>query len=211
MDIGPNKLTFDKATHRYTLDGVVLPSVTEIMDGIITDYSKVPADLMEQARIRGQVVHSVCELYDRETLDFSTVATGAWPYLQAWINFRHDCQFVPSFIEQSVYSEKYMYAGTLDRFGVGVFGGRITNAYIDIKTPKQIDDAPGVQLSAYAAAAKECGVPPVATKTSLFSAKRFAVYLGDNGKYRLERYDSQQDFPVFLAALQIFHYRKRTS
>ena len=63
---------FDPAAHRYTLGGIVLPSVTQILRGL-DDFSNVPARVLEKARDRGNRVHAACNLDVLGTLDENTV------------------------------------------------------------------------------------------------------------------------------------------
>lgn len=66
------RFEFDPVAHRYTLDGRVLPSVTQILRGL-DDFSHVPARVLERARDRGTRVHSACNLDVLGTLDEATV------------------------------------------------------------------------------------------------------------------------------------------
>ena len=195
-----NTLTFDDAAHEYRLNGTVLPSVTKIIqDAGLVDSSKVPDDVLRRAQERGTAVHTACELYDRDKLDYASLDPVVWPYLEAWIKFKQQTGFLVKFSETIVYS-RHGYAGRLDRIGMM----NNTPAIIDIKTSKIISQATGVQTAAYLNACHEMMITSFAKKY-----KRFAIHLYDDGKYEIEPYDSPQDWPVFLAALQIYHYHRR--
>ena len=91
-------LQFSEEQHAYTLNSVVVPSVTKILQIVgISDFSKVPADILERARLFGTAVHKACELFDKGTLDERTLDTNLWPYLDAWFAFKKDYQL--EFIE----------------------------------------------------------------------------------------------------------------
>lgn len=199
--MGAADFRFDKDAHAYFINGVRVPGVTSILDDVIVDLSRIPAETLELARARGTAVHTACELYDRGTLDYATVQPELWPYLQAWTKFIHQTKFKAELIEQQVYSLRYSIAGTLDRFG-WFAGGKA--ALIDIKTSELISHSPGVQLAAYKLMATERELICREWKT-----KRYTVNLYDDGKYELTEYKDLQDEAVFLAALQIFHYRQR--
>src|SRR5262249_15743229 len=51
----PQILEFDEAAHMYRVDGVAVPSVTELLEaaGISPDYSKVNPAVLRHARLRG--------------------------------------------------------------------------------------------------------------------------------------------------------------
>jgi hypothetical protein len=91
-------LTFDAATHRYTLDGVPLPSVTGILEWAhLIDFSRIPQDIRSAALTRGTAVHQACHYYNEGDLDvagFEQDFPTYWPYLSAWITFRRDSGFV---------------------------------------------------------------------------------------------------------------------
>ena len=57
-------LTFDEATHTYTLDGVRFPSVTEVTRFCAYDYKSERPWLAEAAARRGTAVHEACALID---------------------------------------------------------------------------------------------------------------------------------------------------
>lgn len=198
-------LTFDRESHTYRLRGQPVPGVTSLLDDTIVDLSRIPRDVLERARARGTAVHVACELYDRGDLDFATMDQSLWPYLQAWDRFKTETKFEIELIEKPVYSERYRYAGTLDRYGHGRFRSKskLSTALIDIKSG-EVQTATGVQLAAYHGAGVEMGAVDK-------SAIRIGVHLQDTGKYKLEVYDSPQDWPVFLACLQIHHYKRRAA
>lgn len=193
-----NALLFRESDHKYFLNDRELPSVTTVMSGVITDYSRIPHDVLKAAQERGIAVHKMCELADLGTLDYTSIDEPLWPYLEAWRAFKHQAGFKCEWIEQRVYSDTYGYAGTFDRFGL--LGGK--PALVDIKSGAPIGDAAGIQLAAYEAAGKERGVLPR-------KLKRFSVHLQDNGNYKLIEYTNPADLHVFYAALTIFNYRRR--
>ncbi len=193
-------LTFDPEKHEYRLGGKVLPSVTEIIRSAgLVDFSRVPPETLRMARERGTAVHAACHLYDHGTLDYASLDAVIWPYLEAWDKFIRQSNVMFDMSEHAVYS-RHGYAGTFDR--LAMVAGK--PAILDIKTSEIISQATGVQLSAYLKAAEECGYLRNAKKH-----QRFAVHLYDNGKYELEPYTSEQDWSVFLACLQIYHFKRR--
>ena len=201
IDVADDVLTFDEAAHEYRLNNIVLPSVTQIIQSAgLVDFSKVPADVLQLAQERGTAVHTACELYDRDRLDYTSIDPVVWPYLEAWIKFKQQTRFIILSSETILYA-RYRYAGRLDRIGMM----EDTPTIIDIKTSNIISQATGVQTAAYLHAYCEMGLSRIAQK----KYKRFAIHLYDNGKYEIEPYDNPQDWPVFLAALQIYHYHRR--
>lgn len=57
-------IQFNEATHTYTKNGVILPSVTEITRFLAYDYKTDRPWLAEEAARRGTAVHEACMLMD---------------------------------------------------------------------------------------------------------------------------------------------------
>lgn len=178
-------LVFDEETHTYHLNGVRIPSVTQILRPIGGDYSKIPPDVLENARQRGVASHKACELYDLGILDFDSVDETVQQYLTAWVKFmkEHDYEHVAS--ESVGASEKYGYAGTADKLCLldGV------ETVIDLKCTAKIASATSIQTAAYA---------------ELFNSKRrLCVRLKKDGTYEKREYTDKNDFNIFLSLLNI--------
>jgi len=194
-------LQFEAASHTYTLDGQILPSVTQVLEDVgIIDYSFLPAEDRQKYLTRGSAAHLATQLDDEGDLDEDTVDPAIAPYLVAWRGFRSDSGFTPALIEHRGFSPEHGYAGTLDRSGT--FSGKPTTMYIlDIKT----GTAPWwvrVQLAAYSAFFDGPRKYP-----------RIAVELHDDGTYRVSEEfpgrDWQKDFSVFTSALEVYRAKRR--
>jgi hypothetical protein len=197
-------LTFDPDSHSFTLDGLLVPSVTQVL-APLSDSGASYYMYMESARRRGVAVHEATERYDRlrgalrsawKPNDASMAATVA-PYLAAWQKFLADTDFEVHAIEEMVSSKRHRYAGILDRLGV-LNGQRVV---IDIKTNVVIKPVMGLQLAAYQAAANE-GRP----KAEQYP-QRFICQLRKDGNYRLEEFRDRADMTVFLALLTIWNWK----
>ena len=134
---------FDEATHTYTLDGVVIPSVTEIC-APITCGKYPPVGVVQQAAARGTRVHELCALYDMDALP-DEIEAGLVGYVKAWAAFCRDYKPVWTHIELPLYGEidpGQPFAGTLDR--IGDIDGR--TRVVDIKTAASLDRPAKVAL-----------------------------------------------------------------
>jgi hypothetical protein len=197
-------LTFDSEKHQYFLDGVSLPSVTQVLQGVgIIDFSKVPAHLLEAARKFGTAVHKATELYDKGTLDEESLDINLRPCLAGWKLFRQEYGFVPEFIEEPIYSKVYRVAGTPDRVGIW----RIDDSLIipDIKTTFEISPANSIQLAGYELMVRESN-KAIGNKVKI---KRISVLLNNEGKYKIEEHKDKNDANVFIAALAVFNWRQK--
>lgn len=188
------ELTFEPKGHVYRYGDRVVPSVTQILE-VVDECWRVPADALERARRLGTAVHLACELNDLDDLDEPSVDLVIAPYLAAWRRFRSEMGFTPDLIERKVFHKAMGYAGTLDRTG-RLFDRR---ALIDIKSGEEWPSH-GPQTAAY----KEA----LATEGEKVS-DRYAVYLRDDGTYRLRKCEDKSDWAVFLACLTIRKYKER--
>lgn len=196
------ELAFDPVPHRYALDGRPIPSVTSVID-FLNGYMGVPEHILAPARERGQVVHEVTALYDRDDLVMDSVDPIVQPYLDAWIRFRKDTGFTPELVEQKVYSRSYWYAGTLDRTGnLHCIGQCIL---LDLKATEYSVVTVGPQTYAYKNALIEMGHPSAAAMA------RYALYLcpDKNPPYRLEACHDSNDLHTFVSALNLHNWKKQ--
>jgi len=190
-------LRFDAATHAYTLDGVRIPSVTQLLEaaGLVELFGD--AEQLAYARDRGTAVHVATELDDLGTLDESTVADEVWPYLRAWRKFRAEARFEPDRVEMQLAHPRLRYAGTIDRIG----SMRRKRGLLDIKSgvPRPVT---GVQLAGYGELAHEHGI-------CRSNSERWAVHLSGDESYQLVRYANPRDRNAFMACLALYNWRSQ--
>lgn len=197
-------LSFDRETHQYYWNGEPVVNVTRITNSL-NDYAGIPEEVMRAAADRGDAVHYATELYDRGELgapeDQPEVLQG---YIRAWVKFRDDTGFEPQNIEARVFSEKYRYAGTLDRAG---FFARLKHVktdalcLLDIKATASVMPGVGPQTAAYKQAYEEMHRKQI--------KRRFAVQLKPDGQYCLEELYRASDLSVYLSAMTLYAWRER--
>lgn len=125
-------LVFYDQTHTYTVDGVEIPSVSELTRFISREvYRDVQQYALDAAATRGTNVHKAAEALDK----FGSVEVDdeALPYLKAYLAFRKECKPDWEKIEWSVHNG-LLYAGTIDRYGT--LGEK--KVILDIKTTARI-------------------------------------------------------------------------
>lgn len=199
----PGKLLFDEVKHQYTLDGVILPSVTQVLAGAgLIDLSGIPAERLEAARLFGIAAHRATALSDKKTLDEKKLDIHLQPYLAGWKLFCQEYGFVPKYIEVPMCSQKYRVAGTPDRIG----NWRIDDCLIipDIKTGFELSPANGIQLAGYELIVKEEIKPKV-------RIKRLSVLLNNEGTYKIKQHKDKSDINIFMAALSIYNFKKKNN
>lgn len=190
---------FDESKHEYRLDGIRVPSVTEVLRPCY-DFSRVDADVLAAKGELGTAVHVACDLDDAGDLYEGSVHAKVRPYLDGYRLFKqHKCTNVVA-TERIVSHAALRYAGRLDLI-TDFDGARWT---IDWKTPLAISPAVALQTAAYEAATPADLLPPPG-----MPRKRAALQLKDDGTYRLHPFSDPNDFATFVSFLNVFRWMER--
>lgn len=130
-------IEFDADKHIYTVDGVVTPSVTQILDILsYEEFGKIDRSTLDYASRRGTAVHECTEAID---LDMPCeVDTEIEPYVRAYLDFLHDYKPKWDRVEEivSCLDDNYSFCGTIDR--TGYFGDRYVIVDIKTSTPSRL-------------------------------------------------------------------------
>ena len=184
-------LDFDAHSHTYTVEGRVIPSVTQILKAAkIIDYSGIPQDVLQAASRRGRAVHSAIEYLLEGSLDRTTIDPRIAGYLGAAERFLAEAKVEAHAFERRDYHPELWYAGTFDI--LGTVQGDLTIA--DWKTGIQLEGHRD-QLAGYAG---------LHDKPRLY--RRMTIYLRDDGTYRvdeLRRATFGERFARFTSALEV--------
>ncbi len=188
-------LTFIEDSHEYKDNGVVIPSVTQVMktSGLV-NLDWVSDEILESKSDLGKKVHSATELYDKNDLNINELHPKLRLYLDGWIKFRKDYNFTPTEIELQLFHKLYKYAGRIDR--VGNIGKDLV--IIDIKSGTH-QKTHEIQTAGYELLYNQD------KKKADQIKKRFIVYLSEKG-YKVEEHKKQTDKNIFLSALTITNY-----
>lgn len=194
-----SKVQFDEATHTYTLDGVELPSVTQIIRYLAVDKANnADPNMALIARERGSAVHEATVVYDYSGEIPDDFPAEYAPYLEAYVQFVRD--YKPKWIlTEHAMGSNVMgmgYAGTLDRFGLidGEF------SLLDIKTSYKVDiPSLSAQLAAYSKLLREEQPTYSENKVNLYG-----LQLMRNGKYRLYKCDGFKGAMLFVDCRNIY-------
>lgn len=217
-ETGPKRVHRD-GNRYYSVSGDELPSVTTVL-GLYEpkkrsiDAWKEETDNWKEVRDRAALVGSlahrrILNVYTPrelplENIDFTRafvdaeisndveVCTALWNDIKAEIDIGES-----PMIEQRVWSTEYRYAGTFDMLTAnGVF--------VDLKTSAAIQDSYGMQLAAYAVAAKERGIIDDLSDTS---AKMVKLNYREP-EARIEELTTvalAEKFDIFAGLLDRFH------
>jgi hypothetical protein len=195
------QIAFDEEKHEYLVAGKKYLSVTGIIKaaGLSVDFSKIPEEALEYARVRGKEVHLATHLDDAD--DLGECDPVIVPYVEGWRRFKQDFNVKILESEMPVFSAKYRYCGTLDR----IAEVNKTLAIIDIKTSATVElKSVSCQLYAYRQAYCEY----TDQLKQLNKIKMYVVKLMPDGKYKMAETTDKNAWNVFLYALSIENYKK---
>lgn len=191
-------LSFDAETHEYTVGGVIVPSVTQLMQ----KYGIVNAEYYGLfGCVRGSHVHTACQYDDEGCLDIKALDPQIEPYIRAYKDFKKQTNIKIDRIETPLFDRDNWFAGTFDRTA------KIGNNYIliDIKTgvlPRWIN----VQLAGYRMLILKSDIP----KPNQY----YALQLRNDGTYRFT-YVSIKDITegdkIFKSMLNIENYNRKAN
>lgn len=194
-------LAFDAQTHTYTLDGVCVPGVTSILKPLYS-FAGIDPDALAAKAALGSAVHRACELLDQDDLDEETEAGRAAlepiaGYLAGYKKFKADKRPVVFANESQLFHPIHRYAGTIDRrYSIE---GDVWD--VDLKSTVAMSPVVGIQTAAYSEMFKANG--------DMARARRGALQLFPDGKYKLWEFKDPADFSVFLSLLTVQRFKER--
>lgn len=197
--------TFDHKSHIGKMDGVVWPSVTQLLqENKLIDYSMVPNEVLEKKRILGSRVDEGIRLLNDTSLDeehFNASFPECIPYLEAYRKFRVMEQYDPADTKCGrLVSTKWRFHGQPDEHGIVIFQKGLKNYLADWKCTFKMFNSTGAQLSGYEILLKEL--------LGIKIDKRFGILLKPNGAYDLVPFDDRNDKQDFLACVHL-HWQRR--
>lgn len=193
-------LTFEEDGHVYRWNGVVVPGVTQLLQGLHS-FAGVPLEVLQVAQERGTDFHDMTQMVDEDDLDEDRLKAEC-PHLHAYLpgyrKFLLDCSPNWRHIEEPVFHRQLRYATRPDRIGEFKYQGkRVADAVVEYKTSAAPHAVWGIQTMAQAHAA---GRP---------TARRFSLQVTPDGAYRLREWIDPDDWPAFVSLLTLYQWRKR--
>ena len=189
-----NGAVLDHERHVYAIDGVRVPSVTDVLR--VAGYADSTYYLGDEARWRGRAVHAALQYLEKGTLDWSSVDDQVAGRLRAYLKFKSDMKYVPMQTECVVSDPVRRYAGCLDTYGH--MDGK--PAIIDFKTGA-VPSWAGLQLSGY----RKCVVDPDHCADRYWP--RYGLELRPDETYRLIPFRDVSEDALFLAAVSAFWWK----
>lgn len=194
-------LTFDEQLHEYKLDGLKIPSVTQILkESGLSSFNNVPEHLLQESATIGKHVHRATELADLDMLDMDSLDELYLTYLVQWEKFKKDYSFIQEQIELKLVHPILRFAGTIDRVGTMLINGKTHRVILDIKTGIKTKEV-AIQLAGYSILYNRA----VSKKEQ--ATIRVAVYLKPDS-YKVETFTNKADENIFLSALNITNWKR---
>lgn len=171
--------------HNYKVDGVSVPSRSEIIGYFFRDQYMPPQHILDYAAQKGTAIHKAIELYEND--DLGHLPVWLEPYLEQWKLFRK-CHGNIVLIEKRLYSKKYHFCGTIDLiFSHGLLP--------DIKSgQKSIKHQ--LQTAMYSMLANENNIPVMS---------RGCLYIKEDS-FKFELHEDDDDFKLVEAMIKIYHW-----
>jgi len=185
--------------HEYYKDGQRVPSVTQVLSGLV-DYSKVDPVKLQEAATRGKHVHKMIEFWAAGVLDVDSLPAWMRPAYDNWMRFVSDSGFELISSEKRVYHNTLKYAGTFDLRGT-IRRFKDVHGIIDIKRSFLAGPVIGLQLAGYAMAENLLPGPKVKW--------RAALRLSEKGPYRFQFFEDESDESVFIAQLVLRNFKSK--
>lgn len=196
--VKPEEIVFDEASHTYTVRGERWPGVTSILDPYLTDFSRVPDDILRRAREWGKAVHQTIELYEQNDLDYDSLASELLLALQQYMKAKEHMGWRVVGSEIPVAHAMHRYAGTLDL--VAYAGNRKTADQVDVKTGV-MPPSVGPQTSAYTEAYHHMKQPHRI-------GRRFCLFIGTES-FKVYPLKEASDFSIFLSCLNLTRFKEK--
>ena len=127
------EVEFIEQGHIYLVDGIITPSVSEILRFIFPDkYANVPPRVLEEKALFGTHIHEAIEAYERGEEPHLT--DMEWVTFRQYLKVKEEYQITPLEMEEIVHYEG-RYAGRLDM--IALVDGEF--CLIDFKTTSKLD------------------------------------------------------------------------
>lgn len=111
-EINGRTLEFDAESHIYIADGVIVPSVTQILKTQFNDYAGVSRAVLEQASAKGTELHKAIEIYETTGQESDLLEFKNYLFLKKHYGFKNISNEIPIIYEED---GRMLFAGQLDQ------------------------------------------------------------------------------------------------
>jgi hypothetical protein len=207
--------TFEPESHRYAINGIVVPSVTQVLEEErLIDFSGIPDATLDQAKARGTYVHTILHYYLEGDFDVDDCDPRYRGYFDSALEYLARTKKTPLrnangeaiAVEYRFWHPGRMFAGQIDYLG---WDEDEVLSIDDWKTGEPSDVAAPLQTAAYECGVRDCLLPHFPVRYRNKPIRRRAVKLYRDGKPgRPEIYDDPRDLAMFFTALTCVHFRR---
>ena len=125
FEINGHTLEYDDSTHTYIADGLIVPSVTQILATKYNDYAGVSTETLNRASEKGTAMHKAIEMFERQGQEDNSQELRNYKFLKKHYNWTNIANEVPIIYEEQ---GQVIFAGRLDqvieidgKFGINDF------------------------------------------------------------------------------------------
>jgi hypothetical protein len=194
--------------HDYYLDGVLTPSMTQILrDSGLIRFDGVPAFILEAARKRGSAVHQLCHYANEDDLDPTSVDDAYRGYLDAWLRCRAERGIRPLLCERRIASRRHRVTGTLDLLCAIDGDGWL----LDYATGDPVNCSKNFQTAGYLGLAMEWKSEDRELANVLHRFQRWrrgSVRLRKDGSFLFREYTDVREYARFQILAAAWHIRQ---
>lgn len=112
FEINGHTLEYEDDTHTYIVDGLIVPSVTQILSTKYNDYAGVSKSVLDNAGKLGTAMHKAIELFETTGQEDDSIELRNYKFLKRHYNWTNIANEVPIIYEQD---GKVLFAGRLDQ------------------------------------------------------------------------------------------------
>lgn len=142
---------FIPETHKYIVEGIAVPSVSDILKGFFpNEYRAVPQATLEQASIKGTEMHEAIERYENTGEESNLTEFSGYKFLKLKLGFENIANEIPVFYERNGLP---IYAGRIDQI-IRLDGELYINDFKRVCSPNK--DKIALQLNLYKLAYEQC-------------------------------------------------------
>lgn len=141
--INGRTLEYDDETHCYIVDGIVVPSVTQILQKRFNDYLNVSAEVLKRASEKGTELHEAIEMYEKTGKEVESVEFRNYKFLKSHYGWKNVANEIPIIYEEN---GQVLYAGRLDQI-IEIDGQLGINDFKRVSAPNK--DKIALQLNLY--------------------------------------------------------------
>lgn len=202
------RLKFDPDGHRFWLNGVRVPSVTQVIETIIDPdgWAGIHPLIIERAAQKGRIVHRLLERTDRGERFTEKNTHPKWlAYCNEWLAVKTHYGLRPILIEEPLCHVGLHYAGILDRL---TYDRDHRLVLLDIKTGTKRPGPHLIQLAGYDQLLK--------SQLQIAPAAWWTLYFEETEEGRVESrlvshnaLEVSKAFNAFSNALAVYYIRLR--